>query len=179
MKKIRKKFKPLPGACFAIITDYVGLFFILSNCSIQSTFPLFCKFLVYVVFAMANNTTVQEPLPGASIQIVPLSQPCPVSLYSVFILLFINFFCIIFSSSKLQNFKLHFPFIDEVTEIFINSKFCEKCSSTDRRTGAKLYRPNLTAVDHSILRVRERVPIFANLPRWNCERGLVSEYLAK
>ena len=55
----------------------------------------------------------------------------------------------------------------------------KKCSNTDLRAGAKLYRPNITTVNHSILRVRERVPIFAQLPRRNCERGLVSDYLVK
>ena len=84
-----------------------------------------------------------------------------------------------FSSSKLQYSRLYFPFIDEITEICIKSKFSEKCSNTDRRAGAKLYRPNLTAVDHSILRVRERVPIFTYLSRRDCERGLVLEYLLK
>ena len=84
-----------------------------------------------------------------------------------------------FSLSKLQYSRLYFAFIDEVAEICITSKFCEKCSKTYRREGAKLYRLNLSAVDHSTLRVRERVPIFAHLPKRNRERGLVSEYLVK
>ena len=71
------------------------------------------------------------------------------SFYLFFIYLF--FFFSIFSSSKLQYSRLYFPFIDEVTEICIKSKFSEKCSNTDRGVGAKLYRLNLTAVNHSIL----------------------------
>ena len=72
--------------------------------------------------------------------------------YSVFIyFLFIIFFSIMYSSSKLQYSRLNFSFIDEITEICIKSKFSEKCSNTDRRVGAKLYRLNFTAVDHSIL----------------------------
>ena len=35
--------------------------FHLSNCSIQSTFLLFCKILVCVVFAVAKKNTVQKP----------------------------------------------------------------------------------------------------------------------
>ena len=81
---------------------------------------------------------------------------------------FFFFFAIMFSSSKLQYSKFFFPFIYEGTEICINSKSCEKCGNTDLRAGAKLYRPNLIAVNHSILRVRERVPIFAHLPKRNC-----------
>ena len=149
------------------MTECVGLFFILSNCSIQSTFLLFCKILVHVVFAVVNNIPHRRPLPGASIPIVPLSQSCLVSFYSVWIFFFF-FFTIMFSSSKLQYSKFFFPFIYEGTEICINSKSCEKCGNTDLRAGAKLYRPNLIAVNHSILRVRERVPIFAHLPKRNC-----------
>ena len=84
-----------------------------------------------------------------------------------------------YSSSKLQYSRLNFSFIDEITEICIKSKFSEKCSNTDHRVGAKLYRLNLTAVDHSILEVQERVPIFTYLSRRNCERGLVLEYVVK
>ena len=84
-----------------------------------------------------------------------------------------------FSSRKLQYSRLYFPFIYEIIEVFINSKLCEKCSNTDLRAGAKLYRLNITAVNHSILRVRGRVPIFAQLPRRNCEHGLVSDNLVK
>ena len=84
-----------------------------------------------------------------------------------------------FSSSKLQYSRLYFPLIDEITEICIKSKLSEKCSNTDRRAGAKLYRPNLTAVDHSILRVRERVPIFTYLSGRDCECELVLDYLLK
>ena len=97
-KKLQKKFKPLPWACYAIITEYVGLFFILSNCSIESTFLLFCKILVCVVFAVANNTPYRSPLPGASITFLPLSQLRLVSFY--LILIFFFFFTIMFSSSE-------------------------------------------------------------------------------
>ena len=96
-KKITKKFKPLPWACYAIITEYVGLFFILSNCSIESTFLLFCKILVCVVFAVANNAPYRSPLPGASITFLPLSQLRLVSFYLVLIFFF---FTIMFSSSE-------------------------------------------------------------------------------
>ena len=104
-KKLQKKFKPLPRACYAIITEYVGLFFILSNCSIQSTFLLFYKILVCVVFAVANNTPYRSPLPGASITFLPLSQLRLVSFYLV--LIFFFFFTIMFSSSKLQYSRLY------------------------------------------------------------------------
>ena len=87
-KKLQKKFKPLPWACYAIMTEYVGLFFILSICSIQSTFLLFCKILVCVVFAVANNTPYRGPLPGASITFLPLSQLRLVSFYLVLIFFF-------------------------------------------------------------------------------------------
>lgn len=56
-----------------------------------------------------------------------------------------------FSSSKLPNFRLYFFIvIYEVIGICINSKFCEKCGNRDLRAGAKLYRPNLDAVDYSL-----------------------------
>ena len=99
-KKLQKKFKPLPRACYAIITEYVGLFFILSNCSIESTFLLFCKILVCVVFAVANNTPYRSPLPGASITFLPLSQLRLVFFYLVLIFFFFFFFTIMFSSSE-------------------------------------------------------------------------------
>ena len=99
-KKFQKKFKPLPRACYAIITEYVGLFFILSNCSIESTFLLFCKILVCVVFAVANNTPYRSPLPGASITFLPLSQLRLVFFYLVLIFFFFFFFTIMFSSSE-------------------------------------------------------------------------------
>ena len=100
-KKLQKKFKPLPRACYAIKTEYVGLFFILSNCSIESTFLLFCKILVCVVFAVANNTTYRSPLPGASITFLPLSQLRLVFFYLVLIFFFFFFFfTIMFSSSE-------------------------------------------------------------------------------
>ena len=99
-KKLQKKFKPLPRACYAIITEYVGLFFILSNCSIESTFLLFCKILVCVVFAVANNTPYRSPLPGASITFLPLSQLCLAFFYLVLIFFFFFFFTIMFSSSE-------------------------------------------------------------------------------
>ena len=78
------------------ITEYVGLFFILSNCSIQSTFLLFCKILVCVVFAVANNTPYRSPLPGASITFLPLSQLRLVSFYLVLIFFFFSFFFFFF-----------------------------------------------------------------------------------
>ena len=100
-KKLQKKFKPLPRACYAIITEYVGLFFILSNCSIESTFLLFCKILVCVVFAVANNTPYRSPLPGASITFLPLSQLRLAFFYLVLIFFFFFFFfTIMFSSSE-------------------------------------------------------------------------------
>ena len=118
------------------MTEYVGLFFILSNCSIQSTFLLFCKILVCVVFAVAKKTPYRSPLPGASITILALSQLRLVSFYSV--LIFFFFFTIMFSSSKLQYSGLYFPFIYEGTKMCLNFKFCEKRGNTDLRAGAKL-----------------------------------------
>ena len=92
------------------MTEYVGLFFILSNCSIQSTFLLFCKILVCVVFAAANNTPYRSPLPGASITFLPFSQLRLVSFYLVliFFLFLIFFFTIMFSSSKIPIFQALF-----------------------------------------------------------------------
>ena len=56
---------------------------------------------------MVNNIPYRRPLPGASIPIVPLSQSCLVSFYSVWIFFFF-FFTIMFSSSKLQYSKFFF-----------------------------------------------------------------------
>ena len=89
----------------------------------------------------------------------------------IFLLSLDFFFFFLLSCSALANCNIpsfFFPFIYEGTEICINSKSCEKCGNTDLRAGAKLYRPILIAVNHSILRVRERVPIFAHLPKRNC-----------
>ena len=131
------------------MTECVGLFFILSNCSIQSTFLLFCKILVCIVLAVANNTPYRSPLPGASITILALSQLRLVSFYSVlifFIFYFFLFFLFLLSCSALANCnisgfvysRLYFPFIYERTEICLNFKFCEKRGNTDLRAGAKL-----------------------------------------
>ena len=125
------------------MTEYVGLFFILSNCSIQSTFLLFCKILVCVLFAVANNTPYRSPLPGASITFLPLSQLRLVSFYLVLIFFFF-FFLLSCSAPANCNipgfiyFRLYFPFIYEGTEICLNFKFCEKRGNTDLRAGAKL-----------------------------------------
>ena len=56
--KNRKTFQTLPWACFAIIAEYLGLFFISSKNCVQSSFLLFCKYLIHVVFAVANNSAV-------------------------------------------------------------------------------------------------------------------------
>ena len=90
--------------------------------------------------------------PEPPYQLFPRVNPVLYLLFSFYLFfIFYFFFSIMFSSSKLQYSRLYFPFIDEVTEICIKSKFSEKCSNTDRRVGAKLYRLNLTAVNHSIL----------------------------
>ena len=127
-KKLEKKIKPLPWTCYAIITEYVGLFFILSSCSIQSTFLLLCKILVYVVFAVANNTPYRSPLPESPYQLHPWVNRVPYLFIQFWFFFFVLFFfpSIMFSSSKLQYSRLYFPFICEVIEIFINSKLCEK-----------------------------------------------------
>ena len=52
-----------------------------------------------------------------------------------------------------------------VYRICTSSKFCEKRNITNLRASGKLYCPNLTAVDYSLLRVRESVPIFSPLLR--------------
>ena len=134
VKNYKKKFKPLPWACYAIMTEYVGLFFILSNFSIQSTFLLFCKILVCVVFAVAKKTPYRGPTPWASITILSLSQLRLVSFYSDLFF----FFTIMFSSSKLKYSRLYFPFIYAGTKMCLNFKFCEKRGNTDLRAGAKL-----------------------------------------
>ena len=50
-----KQFQTLPRAYFAIIIEYVGLFFIWSKYSIQSCFLPICKILAHVVLAVADN----------------------------------------------------------------------------------------------------------------------------
>lgn len=127
-KKKLKKCQTLPWACFEIMIE--GLFFISSERSIESPFLLFCKVLVNVVFALAINRAVS----------IRLSIPNN------------HFFSlrVVFSSSKLLNFRLYFIVIYEVIRICVNSQFCEKCNNTDLRAEAKLYRPNLTAVDYSL-----------------------------
>ena len=44
------------------MTEYVGLFFIFSNCSIQSTFPLFLQNFSMRCFRCGKKNTVQELL---------------------------------------------------------------------------------------------------------------------
>ena len=98
-----------------------------------------------------------------------------------FFLCFVFFFLsIMFSSSKLQYSRLYFPFIYEVIEIFINSKLCEKMQQYRSQGGGQTVPPEHYHCEpqHSPS-ARERVPIFAQLPRRNCERGLVSDYLVK
>ena len=122
------------------MTEYVGLFFILSNCSIQSTFLLFCKILVCVVFAVAKKKTVQKPITRSLNNNFTLeSTPSRIFLLSFdFFFFFFFFFTIMFSSSKLQYSGLYFPFIYEGTKMCLNFKFCEKRGNTDLRAGAKL-----------------------------------------
>ena len=119
------------------MTEYVGLFFILSNCSIQNTFLLFCKILVCVVFAVAKKkNTVQKPITRSlNNNFIPESTPSRIFLLSFD---FFFFFTIMFSSSKLQYSRLYFPFIYEGTKMCLNFKFCEKRGNTDLRAGAKL-----------------------------------------
>ena len=119
------------------MTECVGLFFILSNCSNQSTFLLFCKILVCVVFAVAKKNTVQKPITRSLNNNFTLESTPSCIFYSV--LIFLNFFfTIMFSSSKLQYSRLYFPFIYEGTKMCLNFKFCEKRGNTDLRAGAKL-----------------------------------------
>ena len=54
----KKQFQTLPWACFAIITEYVGLFFTWSKYSIQSCLLPICKILAHVVLAVADNSGV-------------------------------------------------------------------------------------------------------------------------
>ena len=56
----------------------------------------FCKILVCVVFAVANNTPYRSPLHGASITILALSQLRLVSFYSVLIFFYSLFFFYLF-----------------------------------------------------------------------------------
>ena len=120
------------------MTECVGLFFILSNCSIQSTFLLFCKILVCVVFAVAKKNTVQKPITRSLNNNFTLeSTPSRIFLLS-FDFFFFFFFTIMFSSSKLQYSGLYFPFIYKGTKMCLSFKFCEKRGNTDLRAGAKL-----------------------------------------
>ena len=121
------------------MTECVGLFFILSNCSIQSTFLLFCKILVCVVFAVAKKNTVQKPITRSLNNNFTLeSTPSRIFLLSFDFFFFFFFFTIMFSSSKLQYSGLYFPFIYKGTKMCLNFKFCEKRGNTDLRAGAKL-----------------------------------------
>ena len=122
------------------MTEYVGLFFILSICSIQSTFLLFCKILVCVVFAVAKKNTVQKPFTRSlNNNFILESTPSRIFLLSFdFFFFFFFFLTIIFSSGKLQYSRLYFPFIYEGTKMCLNFKFCEKRRDTDLRAGAKL-----------------------------------------
>ena len=121
------------------MTECVGLFFILSNCSIQSTFLLFCKILVCVVFAVAKKNTVQKPITRSLNNNFTLeSTPSRIFLLSFDFFFFFFFLTIMFSSSKLQYSGLYFPFIYKGTKMCLNFKFCEKRGNTDLRAGAKL-----------------------------------------
>ena len=128
-----KKFKPSPWACYAIITEYVGLFFILSNCSIQSTFLLFCKILVCVVSLRQTIHRTEAHYLDNLDNIFTLES----TLSRIFLLGF-DFFFFLISCSVQQYSRLYFPFIYEGTEICLNFKFCEKRGNTDLRAGAKL-----------------------------------------
>ena len=66
------------------------------------------------------------------------STPSRIFLLSFDFFLFIYFFTIMFSSSKLQYSRLYFPFIYEGTKMCLNFKFYEKRGNTDLRAGAKL-----------------------------------------
>ena len=120
------------------MTEYVGLFFILSICSIQSTFLLFCKILVCVVFAVAKKKhRTKARYPSLNNNFTLESTPSRIFLLS-FDFFFFFFFTIMFSTSKLQYSGLYFPFIYGGTKMCLNFKFCEKRGNTDLRAGAKL-----------------------------------------
>ena len=120
-KKLEKKFQTLPLACFSIVAEYVGLFFISSECSIQSSFLLFCKILVYVGFAVVNNSAVSIRLSIATYQI------------------FFSQYHVRFQKIARFRFQALFScYLWGNIVICINSKFCEKCSNTDLRVSAKL-----------------------------------------
>ena len=94
-----------------------------------------------VVFAVANNSAVSIRLSIVNNQ---------------------NFFlvsCPVLANCKITGFSSLLRNIG----IYIYSKFCENFSNTHLRAIAKLCRPNLTAVNYSLLRVRESVTIFAHL----------------
>ena len=88
------------------------------ECSIQSSFLLFCKILVYVGFAMVNNSAVSIRLSIATYQFFFLVS-CPV-----------------LANCSIPGFFSCYLCGNIV--ICINSKFCEKCSNTDLRVSAKL-----------------------------------------
>ena len=166
----------MPWACYAIITVWWVIFHFIKLLHSKHLSSFLQNFSTHS-FRCGKQYAVQKTITRSLHTNCTLEST--LSRIFLFSFDFFFFFTIMFSSSKLQYSKLYFPFIYEGTEICINSKSCEKCGNTDLRARAKLYRPNLTAVNHSILRVWERVPIFAHLPRRNCERGLVSEYLIK
>ena len=101
------------------MTECVGLFLILSNCSIQSTFLLFCKTLVCVVFAVAKKNTVQKPITRSLNNNFTLeSTPS-----RIFLLSFDFFFFFLLSCSALANCSI--PGF-----IFLLSTKEQKCVST-------------------------------------------------
>ena len=104
---------------FSIVAEYVGLFFISSECSIQSSFLLFCKILVYVGFAVVNNSA--------------LSIRLSIATYQIF---FSQYHVRFQQTARFQ--ALFSCYLWGNIVICINSKFCEKCSNTDLRVSAKL-----------------------------------------
>ena len=144
VKNYKKNLNPLPWACYTIITEYVGLFFILSNCSIQSTFFFLQNFSMRC-FRCGKQYTVQKPITRSLNNNFSLeSTPSRIFLLSFdfflffIFFLFIYFFTFMFSSSKLQYSRLYLFQAYEGTEICLNFKFCEKRGNTDLRAGAKL-----------------------------------------
>ena len=136
-----EKCQTLPLACFSIVAEYVGPFFISSECSIQSSFLLFCKILVYVGFAMVNSSAVSIRLSIATYQFF-FSQ------YHV-------------RFQQIARFQALFScYLWGNIVICINSKFCEKCSNTDLRVSAKLPpEPNRCGLQPS-LSVREHTHFY-------------------
>ena len=109
------------------------IFYFTKNAPFKAPFSFSANILVYVIFNVANNSAV-------SIRLSIVNNR--------------NGYFFLVSYPVLANCKIRCfisCYVWGNIGICINSKSCVKCSNTDLRVSAKLYRPNLSAVDYSLL----------------------------